>query len=85
MQQALHRRGTEAVVVEEEVATLKTKTVRLLLYSPSTSSISVGLSKKKLSDLHLFSNVVLSKKINLQCKTLRLFLKTTKKPQAIIF
>lgn len=60
----------EAVVVEEEVATLKTKTVRLLLYSPSTSSISVGLSKKKnLSDLHLFSVMFFSlRKINLKCK-----------------
>ena len=58
----------EAVVVEEEVATLKTKTVRLLLYSPSTSSISVGLSKK-LSDLHFFSVMFFSlKKINLKCK-----------------
>ena len=59
----------EAVVVEEEVATLKTKTVRLLLYSPSTSSISVGLSKKNLSDLHLFSVMFFSlRKINLKCK-----------------
>ena len=53
----------EAVVVEEEVATLKTKTVRLLLYSPSTSSILVGLSKKKPKrSASFFSNVFLSKK-----------------------